>query len=362
MSEQVLYSHTWPGWCSSGMRDSAAIHSSGAAISCGCGGPCFSSLTNSRTAGNAKSEGEPYPARKLSRSTTVIGLSAGTTSSTGLAGVRTTAGDASSGSQRPTGSSSATCPSSISIITAAAVMGLVIEAMRKIESVAIGRVPSTSAEPAACTSTRSPRATSATAPGTNPFPTQVCKMSRRLLIDPSSWRALAGYLRSESPDRARGREDVDTSIDGMRSGRLPEQRTAPAAIGKQPPPEIGSLPRPADGPPRATHEREVQEHDGVRGWQPDIDDVVGPEVAIHDPRFARGELTLKSCPFVPRRRSQARPPEHLVQLDHRQAGDLAQAGGEGRFTGRTAAHDDYPLHDAHGANPARSPRSIPARI
>jgi hypothetical protein len=35
-------------------------------------------------------------------------------------------------------------------------MGLVIEAMRKIESLAIGTVPPASAEPAACTSTRSP--------------------------------------------------------------------------------------------------------------------------------------------------------------------------------------------------------------
>ena len=48
-------------------------------------------------------------------------------------------------------------------------MGLVIEAMRKIESLAIGAVPSTSAEPTASTSTRSPRATRPTAPGTDPL-------------------------------------------------------------------------------------------------------------------------------------------------------------------------------------------------
>ena len=94
----------------------------------------------------------------------MIGRTAGTTSSTGLAGVRTTTGSASSGSHWPTGSSSAIRPSSTSIMTAAAVMGLVIEAMRKIESLAIGQVPPTSAEPTACTSTRSPRATRPTAP------------------------------------------------------------------------------------------------------------------------------------------------------------------------------------------------------
>jgi hypothetical protein len=52
-------------------------------------------------------------------------------------------------------------------------MGLVIEAMRKIESLPIGQVPPTSAQPAACTSTRSPRATRATAPGTDPLLTWV---------------------------------------------------------------------------------------------------------------------------------------------------------------------------------------------
>jgi hypothetical protein len=52
-------------------------------------------------------------------------------------------------------------------------MGLVIEAMRKIESLPTGQVPPTSAQPAACTSTRSPRATRATAPGTDPLLTWV---------------------------------------------------------------------------------------------------------------------------------------------------------------------------------------------
>jgi hypothetical protein len=43
---------------------------------------------------------------------------------------------------------------------------------------------------------------------------------------------------------------------------------------------------------------EVQEHDGVRGLQPDIDDVIGPEVPVHDPRLMCGELALDGCPLV----------------------------------------------------------------
>ena len=59
-------------------------------------------------------------------------------------------------------------PSSISSMTAAAVMGLLSDAMRKIESRAIG-TPPTLAEPTAATSISSPRATRPTAPGTDPL-------------------------------------------------------------------------------------------------------------------------------------------------------------------------------------------------
>jgi hypothetical protein len=52
-------------------------------------------------------------------------------------------------------------------MTAAAVIGLVIEARRKIESGFIG-APRTAVEPTAATSISSARATKATAPGTDP--------------------------------------------------------------------------------------------------------------------------------------------------------------------------------------------------
>jgi hypothetical protein len=106
----------------------------------------------------------------------VIGRAAGTTSSTGLAGVRTTFGAASSGSHRSTGSWSAIRPSSTSIMTAAAVMGLVIEANRKIESLTIA-APSTAIKPTVATSIRSPRATRPTAPGTDPLSTWALRVS-----------------------------------------------------------------------------------------------------------------------------------------------------------------------------------------
>ena len=65
----------------------------------------------------------------------------------------------------------------MSIITAAAVMGLVIDARRKIESMAIG-APSTAAEPTHDLSLVT-RATSPTAPGIDPSLTYSVRRSWR---------------------------------------------------------------------------------------------------------------------------------------------------------------------------------------
>ena len=58
-----------------------------------------------------------------------------------------------------------------------------------------------------------------------------------------SWRVrhTGGYLRDESPDRARGWQDVDVGITGVCGDRLPEHRAAAAAIQEQPLPEVGAL-------------------------------------------------------------------------------------------------------------------------
>ena len=77
-------------------------------------------------------------------------------------------------------------PSSTSIMTAAAVIGLVIEANRKIESLSIAGPPRL-ASPTAANSARppmSPRATSPTAPGSDPLLTWASSTSRRSVIGP----------------------------------------------------------------------------------------------------------------------------------------------------------------------------------
>jgi hypothetical protein len=113
----------------------------------------------------------------------VIARRAGTTSSTGDSGVRTTIGDASSGSQRSTGSSRPSRPSSTSSIVAAAVIGLLFDAIRKIVSRVIGVPPPNAVEPMASTRTSSPRATSVTIPGNSPRSTRAAMASCNVMTD-----------------------------------------------------------------------------------------------------------------------------------------------------------------------------------
>jgi hypothetical protein len=168
--EQVSYSQASPGWWTRGTRASRASQTSDSGKLCTSRpSPCTGS--SARTAGRVKSDGKPQPAWPVRTSNTVIGRFAGTTSSSGPGGVRTTFGSASSGSQRPIGSSRASRPSSTSTSTAAAVIGLVMDANRNSVSSAIGRLPSTSTEPAVTTSRRPPRSTIATAPGSVPSST-----------------------------------------------------------------------------------------------------------------------------------------------------------------------------------------------
>src|SRR5437879_3362408 len=87
-------------------------------------------------------------------------------------------------------------------------------------------------------------------------------------------------LRDEPPDRARAAQQVQVGAGGMSGDRLQDQRAAPSAVGQQPAPEIRPLPRSPDGAPGTPDRREVQEHDGVRGPQPDVEDVMRPKIPV----------------------------------------------------------------------------------
>lgn len=100
----------------------------------------------------------------------MIARRAGTVSSSSASMRLSTRRFASSGSQRSTASSSRSTPSFTSSMVAAAAIGFVSEAIRKMVSRRIGWLsgPPAVVVPIASTRTSSPRATSVTSPGMSP--------------------------------------------------------------------------------------------------------------------------------------------------------------------------------------------------
>jgi hypothetical protein len=152
----------------SGSEPSRRIQSSGAGMADGMGGPMPTpASTAAFMIGTSIGKTNPKPNVKVSRSRRVIGRLAGTVSSSGPSNRLRTLRSASSGSSRSTGSSSRSLHSSTRIIAAAAVTGLVMEEMRKIESRCIGCAPSYDMPPIASTCASPRRLTSDTSPATS---------------------------------------------------------------------------------------------------------------------------------------------------------------------------------------------------
>jgi hypothetical protein len=112
----------------------------------------------------------PEAEGELNTSRTMTSRRAATVSSRGRLSAEGPAGTPVSGNNLLTGSSSGRSPSSASAIVTAAVMGLVVDAIRNSESRCTGR-PSIDTEPSISTWTSSSEATSATSPGTRSGPT-----------------------------------------------------------------------------------------------------------------------------------------------------------------------------------------------
>ncbi len=159
----VLYSHRSPGWASSGSDPRPAIHVSGSGWQVGVGRADRRQVEllgggddrPRRAAAANISLTIPKPNVNVSRSRVVIARSAGTVSSSGPSIRVRTRRSASSGSSRSTGSSSPISPSSITASVAAAVIGLVVDAIRNSESRWTGAPPIASV-PSASTRTSSP--------------------------------------------------------------------------------------------------------------------------------------------------------------------------------------------------------------
>jgi hypothetical protein len=107
------------------------------------------------------------------------------------------------------------------------------------------------------------------------------------------------------------------------SDRLHENLTTLTAIRHQPTPEVGTFARSQDCSPSTADEREVQNNNCVRRSKPNLNNVVGTQVTVHDPSTFRDKLLLHDHPLIARCCGQTWSPEDLVKLDHRKASDLA---------------------------------------
>src|SRR6266446_2110807 len=138
----------------------------------------------------------------------------------------------------------------------------------------------------------------------------------------------AGYLRDKPSECPRGTKYSELRSWRVVSDRLHENRTILIAIRHQPTPEVGTLARSQDCSPSTTDKREVQKNDRVRRSKPNLNNVRGPQITIHNPSFLRDNPLLHDHPLIARCCGQTWLPEDPVKLDHRKAGDLAQAPRE----------------------------------
>src|ERR1700731_3643378 len=135
----------------------------------------------------------------------------------------------------------------------------------------------------------------------------------------------AGYLRDKPSECPWSTKYSELRGRCMVSDGLHENRTILTAIRHQPTPEVGTLARSQDCSPSTANEREVQKNDRVRRSKPNLNNVRGPQITIHNPSFFRDKPLLHDHPLIARCCGQTWSPEDLVKLDHRKAGDLAQA-------------------------------------
>jgi hypothetical protein len=103
--------------------------------------------------------------------------------------------------------------------------------------------------------------------------------------------------------------------------------------------------------PQTDESGEVEKHNGVAGFQPDVE---RPSiVAVDDPCIAADECLDLCAPLVGRRWLPPRPPIQRIEVDEGKSGALGQPPGDGGLPGSSRADDeDAPQLSAKvGVNP-----------
>jgi MFS family permease len=119
----------------------------------------------------------------------------------------------------------------------------------------------------------------------------------------------APRLIEEAPHHGRIAQDVKPRAGRARTDSPHDRREAATPVSPHPPPVLRLLTAPAQRPPRASQEREVQDDDGVGRPQPDIQRlIIRPQVTVQDPARPPDQVALTLSPPIRVRRDQPRLP------------------------------------------------------
>ena len=133
-------------------------------------------------------------------------------------------------------------------------------------------------------------------------------------------------------DGFRAPQSIERRGGSMVGERLDQRFSIFATVSDEPLPKINAFAGSTNGSPGTDDQGEIQEDDRVRRSEPGIDDVVRPQVPIHDPGGILDEPILDAGPLVGRQRLQVRLPEYFVEFDDGQASELAQGSRERRLS------------------------------
>src|SRR5215469_12912941 len=157
--------------------------------------------------------------------------------------------------------------------------------------------------------------------------------------------SLAAEVGDKAPDHRGGAQYANPGVRSVLADRPHDLRQALPPVRPYPAPVAGPLPPAEYGAPGAPHEREVQHDDGVSGPEPDVEPaVIGAEVAIQNPGLGARQFALTLGPFGWVGRGEPGLPEQRVQLDHRQAGQLANLPGQDRLASTAPAENHHSSH------------------
>src|SRR5260221_8407282 len=149
----------------------------------------------------------------------------------------------------------------------------------------------------------------------------------------------------KAPGHAGGAQHADPGMRSILADHPHDRRQALPPVRPYPAPVAGPLPPPAYRAPGAAQEREVQHDDGVGGPEPDVErTVIGAEVAIQNPGLAAHQFALTLGPFGRVGRGEPALPEQRVQLDHGQAGHIAELPGQDRLASTAPAENHHSPH------------------